>query len=621
MLLRRPLALLLLVGLAALLALASPAPAAKGKRALRAFSDCRELVRYGTRHAGRYAPGTPPAATPAPQPMPPTGAPGPGAAPAAPVGAPENEAPDTSGTNTQEAGVGEPDTVKTDGRTVFAIAGGRLRIVDVTGRAPVLLRTLDVGAGHDSSMFLRHGRLLVLSSEWAHATAASSPSVAPAPGSPRTVMTLVDVRDPAQPTVVQRLTVDGWLVAARRTGDLARMVLSGTPPAIADPAAQDDRPAAWLPRATLASARRPAAARTRRAVGCRAVRRPRVFAGLQTTTVLTLDWTAGLTPVDADTVLGGGETVYASPGSLYVATRRYVRDLVTRTDGPVPELTTDLHRFAAGATPETGYRGSGRVPGFLLNQFAVSEHDGVLRVASTDEPPWFSSPEAGEPSQSFVTTLRIADEGLQPLGQVGGLGRGERIHGVRFIGDMGYVVTFRQTDPLYTVDLADPARPRVRGELKILGYSAYLHPAGDGRLIGVGQDATEQGRRLGVQVSLFDVSDAAAPRVLQRRTLGSSSSTDVEWDHHAFLWWPKADLVVIPVTTWDTERFAGAVGFTVRDGGIAEAGRVAHADPGGWAAPITRSLVVGDRLLTLSAAGLAAHTLDGFAPFGYAAFE
>ena len=157
------------------------------------------------------------------------------------------------------------------------------------------------------------------------------------------------------------------------------------------------------------------------------------------------------------------------------------------------------------------------MPGSLLNQFSLSEHEGILRAATTVG--------FGPDAESRVTTLERRDGRLVKRGDVGGLGRGERIYAVRFIGDVGYVVTFRQVDPLYTIDLADPDRPRVLGELKIPGYSAYLHPVGDDLLLGVGQDATDQGRLQGLQISLFDVSDLARPARLQQLRLGERWSS------------------------------------------------------------------------------------------------
>ncbi|HEY3240842.1 MAG TPA: beta-propeller domain-containing protein, partial [Acidimicrobiia bacterium] len=208
---------------------------------------------------------------------------------------------------------------------------------------------------------------------------------------------------------------------------------------------------------------------------------------------------------------------------------------------------------------------------------------------------------------------------LEKAGEVGGLGRGEQIYAVRFIGPVGYVVTFRQTDPLYTIDLSDPASPRVVGELKIPGYSAYLHPVGDGLLLGIGQDATEAGRRTGAQASLFDVSDPAQPRRLDQVALGHGSSA-VEFDHHAFLWWEPRGLAVLPLQTYDPVYSSVAVGLSVdRDRGLGESGRITHPQgtPDGGAGKVAvdgttmiqRSLVIGDAVYTVSSAGILASNL------------
>ena len=194
------------------------------------------------------------------------------------------------------------------------------------------------------------------------------------------------------------------------------------------------------------------------------------------------------------------------------------------------------------------------VHGTLLNQFSLSEDKGVLRAASTVG--------FGPEAESKVTTLARDGGHLVRRGQVGGLGRGERIYAVRFMGDAGYVVTFRETDPLYTLDLTDPGNPRVRGELKIPGYSAYLHPVGDDLLLGIGQEATQDGRVQGLQLSLFDVADLAHPVRLQKAQIGARfSQSEAEWDHHAFLWWPATSLAVLPI---DTRRFSGAAGVPRR---------------------------------------------------------
>jgi uncharacterized secreted protein with C-terminal beta-propeller domain len=217
---------------------------------------------------------------------------------------------------------------------------------------------------------------------------------------------------------------------------------------------------------------------------------------------------------------------------------------------------------------------------------------------------------------------------LTQIGQVAGLGQGERIYAVRFIGTTGYVVTFRQTDPLYVIDLSNPTNPRVAGELKILGYSAYLHPIGDDLLLGVGQDATDQGRRLGPQVSVYDVSDPANPKLLQKQALGGQGQSSAEFDPHAFLWWPDSKLAVLPAYLYNSRgaaTFVGAVGLTASADQLSEVGRVQQPaqqqNNPATRPPIERSIVIGTTLFTLSQKGLLASDLNTLAdrtwvPFG-----
>ena len=113
--------------------------------------------------------------------------------------------------------------------------------------------------------------------------------------------------------------------------------------------------------------------------------------------------------------------------------------------------------------------------GTLLNQFSLDEHEGYLRVVTTEGSPW----DRRNLSESQLVVLEESDDILRRVGRVGGLGKGESVFSSRLMGDRGFIVTFRQVDPLYVVDLSDPAEPRVTGELKIPGFSSYLHPVGD----------------------------------------------------------------------------------------------------------------------------------------------
>jgi uncharacterized secreted protein with C-terminal beta-propeller domain len=270
-------------------------------------------------------------------------------------------------------------------------------------------------------------------------------------------------------------------------------------------------------------------------------------------------------------------------------------------------MTTEIHAFDISSPDKTVYRASGAVTGFLLNQWSLSAFGGNLRVATTDLPTWWDASPQRE-SESGVSVLAEHGGALVETGRVGGLGRGERVYAVRFIGDVGYVVTFRQVDPLYTIDLGDPARPRVLGALELRGYSSYLHPVGADLLLGVGQDATADGRLAGAQVELFDVSDLRRPARLDAVPLGPGSS-EVEYDHHAFLYWPAKSLAVVPLQTQ-------AVAFRVARKGIDKLARVTN--PG--TTPVRRSVVVGDRLFTISDQGVEASSLDTLAPVAWLPF-
>jgi uncharacterized secreted protein with C-terminal beta-propeller domain len=197
------------------------------------------------------------------------------------------------------------------------------------------------------------------------------------------------------------------------------------------------------------------------------------------------------------------------------------------------------------------------------------------------------------------------------LKRCGGLERGERVYAVRFAGEMGYVVTFRETDPLYTVDLSRPARPVVRGELHLPGYSAYLHPVGPQLMLGVGRESS------GMLLSLFDVSDASKPRRVRHRIV-SRAAASVEADHRAFLYWPPRRLAVLP--GYAEDRFGPislAFGYRIDRDGIEPVGRVVHGD----AEQVLRSVVVGDSLFTISTGGVKENGLRSFGVLGWAAFD
>ena len=622
--------------------LALPAGAAsKPKHRLQKFGSCSRFVHYARRHAlgelktrGVPAPVPVPVRTPAPTNQQTVQG---EAAPQSGGGAGQ----DFSTTNVQEAGVDEPDAVKTDGKTIFVAQNARLYAVDARSDPPKLLGSIPL-SGYGQELLLSGDRLLVLSGQpivyagvgvpvqAAQVATPVRPGILP-PEQTSTV-SLVDVSDPSSMKVLRTMSVNGGYLSARLTGHTARVIFSATPrvlpvlqttttataqrPKIARTTTPDWRPTYKLRRGTKGKVARHALVR------CTSIQRPDVFSGLNSLTVLTIDIDKGLDPVDSDAVMTDGQTVYASQDNLYVATQKAIAEQ-PNTDSPPPDQQTEIHKFDISKPDETTYEGTGVVSGTLLNQYSMSEQDGYLRVASTNAPLWWS-PGTDRPSESFVTVLKQDGSSLQQVGRVGGLGKGERIYAVRFLGDVGYVVTFRQVDPLYTVGLSDPANPQVLGSLDLLGYSAYLHPVGDGLLLGVGQAANEQGRTAGTQVSLFDVSDPAKPARLSNKVVGNGSSSSVEFDPHAFLWWDPLKLAVLPVQIYgdSSSQFSGAIGFhATKADGVTEAGGVSQpTDSYGYSPAIMRSLVVGQRLFTISAAGAMASDLSSFADRGFVAF-
>jgi uncharacterized secreted protein with C-terminal beta-propeller domain len=606
---RRGIAVALVLG-SACLAVLPCAAVAKPSR-LRAFASCAQLVDYAQRNFARTH-GVPEQVMPGV--VEPTIPVGTSVAPSAPeVSAGKDASPSYSTTNVQEEGVDEPDVVKTDGATIFTVVGRTLYAVATSGPgAPRIAGSLDLGR-YGGDLMLRGDRLIVIQ-------AGGGPialRVAPDRGSTQTVITEVDVGDPAHLKVARTLTLDGLYVNARQNGATVRVVLSSTPPAYAVAAARDEA-AGWVPRSRFAS-RISGRRRVRAIVRCATVRRPPSFSGLGMLSILTVDLDKGLWAVDADGVMTDAQTVYGSPSHLYVATQRWIDP--DTTAGGLPATSTLIHRFDVSDPDRTTYEASGVVDGYLLNQYSLSEHQGDLRVASTSRPAWWRGAET-VPSQSYVTVLRRQGSTLAPIGRVAGLGQGQRIYSVRFIGDVGYVVTFRQIDPLYTIGLADPTRPKVLGELELLGYSAYLHPISGDLLLGVGQDATPEGRTKGVQLSLFGVADPAHPKLLAQHALGTSSSSQVEYDSHAFLYWAPSRIVVLPVQVFDDAGggFAGALALHVDQGAIAEVARIAHDPVNGQPSPIARSLVIGTSLWTLSNGGVLASALDGFGRLGWVGF-
>ena len=226
-------------------------------------------------------------------------------------------------------------------------------------------------------------------------------------------------------------------------------------------------------------------------------------------------------------LIGSAGTVYVSPDTLFIAVP------AGSSDRTAP--STDLYAFALDNGQLT-YSARGTVDGTLLNQFSLDEYGGNLRVATTVQ----DYSRTGRGPSSKVTVL---DGRMREIGSVGDLAPTQQIYAARFMGERLYLVTYRETDPLFVIDLADPGHPAVLGELHIPGFSSYLHPYDATHLIGVGKEST----RGGLKLSLFDVADVHNPRLVSEERLGGyGSDSEVLRDHRAFLFDKEKDLLVLP---------------------------------------------------------------------------
>eukprot|EP00557_Chaetoceros_sp_GSL56_P000498 CAMPEP_0176489650 /NCGR_PEP_ID=MMETSP0200_2-20121128/7414_1 /TAXON_ID=947934 /ORGANISM="Chaetoceros sp., Strain GSL56" /LENGTH=932 /DNA_ID=CAMNT_0017886831 /DNA_START=161 /DNA_END=2956 /DNA_ORIENTATION=- len=328
--------------------------------------------------------------------------------------------------------------------------------------------------------------------------------------------------------------------------------------------------------------------------------------------------------------------VYMSSSKLVIAGESYVQN---SNDGNWDEHTVFLVFNLANdtSTPES----VGDVPGSLLNQFSMDHYfdentqEDYLRVATTTWGRWGLINDTvwgqTQSSESQVTVLKIGGSSstLEKVGQVNGIGMGERIYAVRFVGERAFVVTFMQIDPFYTLDMSDPTNPRVVGELKIPGFSNYLHPVNEDLVLALGQNTTEDGRTDGLQISLFDVSNFASPqRVRQYVETSSNSMSDAQYEHKAFRYLPESKLLILPLsvnpwcgsTDFATSFFDGFVVYDVDESrDFSKKFNISHVNPKDacdycWSRDelSPRSLVFSGAVMTLKGHNVLSHELmDG----------
>jgi hypothetical protein len=407
--------------------------------------------------------------------------------------------------------------------------------------------------------------------------------------------------------------------------------------------------------------------------------RPGKGGGFHILDVATLQLDAEQPALQHAAIVSQGGVVYASTESLYVVTHPYFS---TFWSGWADRATWrafpgSVHKFdIATHADHAQYVATGIVPGHVLNQFSMDEEGGFVRIATTIEAPaWVGGPvamgardiavDSGEavademvtqppvdacgrpvPSTSQVDCDQTSSNHLFVLGEadhpsgvkvltikgaVRNLACGERIYSARFMGNKGFMVTFRTVDPLFTFDLTDPANPKQLGELKIPGFSEYVHPLDDEatKLLTVGRQADECGRQTGaLQLSIFDVADMTNPKQLHTFEIDGWAHSEAEHNHKAFNYFADRKLLAIPVTAYDSSNWYGSTigmkvfGIDVQTGitpkaDIAHSGTTCYGEANDayglyrWPASARRALTIGDHFLyVLSDLALTTHVLD-----------
>jgi hypothetical protein len=445
-----------------------------------------------------------------------------------------------TGTNVQETGVDEPDAVKTDGTLLVRLRDGDLVVYDVAGDEPVELSSLALPDARDAELLLVGHRVVVVSgdeSDFDHRAA--------------TRVLVVDVGDPERPEIVDDAEYDAAYVTARQHGDVVRLVVAAELPDLpfvhprrwwrdeAEALAHNQEIvrkstlADWLPSVTRDG-------EADALLDCSDVTIPENDdEGLGTLTVV------GFDPANPESSSGAGlasssTLAYFSADRMYVASGAWPEIWAVGRpccvfEEPVSGGTSHLHSFALDGV-DTTYVASGEVDGAIADRWSMDEYAGVLRVAV--------GPTSSTGNFNSIVTFREEGDALVEAGRVDKLGVGEHIESMRWFDGLAIMVTFRQVDPLYAVDLTDPAAPKLMGTLKIPGFSEYLHPLGSKRLVGVGQDADRFGSTRGAQAALFDVSDLTAPRRLDTVTYGAGTTAGAGTDPRQFTWLPDRRTVL-----------------------------------------------------------------------------
>jgi len=420
-------------------------------------------------------------------------------------------------TNTQVQGVDEADILKNDGEYLYYLQGNKLRIMKAQPALEVLSTLTIPSYRQDTQIYLIGDRMALVYSEY------------PPGGDPASSVQVYNIKDRGNPQLVKSFSQPGSLLSSRMIN--GRVYLISLQWANLDFVARNG---VIAPEDILPVVYNNGRARTLPA-DCIAImpetQEPSYLM------VSSLDVNSNRSESESAAILGAGNQMYCSRTALFVACQQWQgMDGLMRTWG-APAKTL-IYKFDLLSDGKIKAAGSGEAPGAPLNQFSMDEYKGYFRIATT------GNRNTDGQTINFITIL---DSNLKQVGAVEDIAPGERIQSARFLGGKGYIVTFRQTDPLFVIDLENPRAPKILGELKIPGFSAYLHPWDATHLIGIGPGGDDRGTDGSTKVSLFDISDPARPREIDKAVI-PNTWCDIQQNHKILTVCAERGLLGLPLS-------------------------------------------------------------------------
>lgn len=516
---------------------------------------------------------------------------------------------DYSGTNVQVKGVDEADIVKTDGNYIYYLAANQLNILKADGAKTALVSSTSLSAedswwGYNSELFILGTRLMVITQSY-NTVWINDVNGGYENNTDQTTAVIYDISNPAKPVQVVSLGQSGSYVSARMVGDYVYLVTSQYVYNLVK-----ETPVTYIP-ATTVGAETKLLQPTDLYMGGN----PQSAAY---TVVGAINLKSGANFSSAKAVFGGTSQLYANADHLLLAIAQYSEEtlpIAPDKDGKNVQITngsnsTDLVLLGISEGQITKLA-SGNVPGSLLNQFSMDEYKNVFRVVTTlnswQQRIYTDGVDTYEYDNTNSNALYTLDQNLSILGKIENLAKDETVQSVRFDGDIGYFVTFRQVDPLFAVDLSNPAYPRVLNALKIPGFSEYLHVFKDNLLLGIGYSADEKtGATQGVKLSMFDTTNKSNVKEIATEKV-DASWTIVGSNHKAILVDAEKNLIAFPA---DSNYYI----YRYTEKGFELAAKVnMTADLSSWN---LRGLFIGDYFYVIGESGLTVISLTDFTVVG-----